>query len=62
MLIALAGAVGDTRLQCLAQTLNTAAHRHDGAALDRYGDDALAQLGALIRFVAKERAGRGEAA
>ncbi|MCC7348878.1 MAG: response regulator [Variibacter sp.] len=59
VLIALAGAVGETRLQCLAQTLNTAAHRHDGAALDRHGDDALAQLDALIRFVARERAGRG---
>ena len=62
VLIALAGAVGDARLQCLAQTLNTGAHRHDGAALDRYGDEALTQLDALIRFVAQERAGRGEAA
>ncbi len=59
VLIALAGAVGAARLQALAQALNTAAHRRDGATLDRYGGDALAQLDMLIRFVGQERARRG---
>lgn len=62
VLIALAGAVGARRLQALAQTLNAAAHRRDGSALDRHGMDALDEIGRLIRFVAAERARYGEAA
>ncbi len=62
VLIALAGAVGAVRLQALAQALNTAAHRRDSAAFDRYGEDALAQLDRLVQFVTRERKRRGEAA
>lgn len=61
VLIALAGAVGATRLQALAQALNTAAHRRDGSAFDRHGDEVLALLGGLVRFVEHEQACRGEA-
>lgn len=62
VLIALAGAVGAGRLQALAKALNAAAHRRDGSTLDRYGMDAMVEIDRLIRFVAEERARRGEAA
>lgn len=60
VLIALAGAVGAGRLQALAQTLNAAAHRRDRSTLDRHGMDAMGEIDRLIRFVAEERARRGE--
>ena len=60
VLIALAGAVGATHLQALAQTLNIAAHRKDRTSFEMQGSQALAQLDRLIHFVAKERARRGD--
>ncbi|MEZ5733783.1 MAG: response regulator [Paracoccaceae bacterium] len=62
VLIALAGAVGATRLQALAQALNVAAHRRDTASFAAMGHDALAQLDRLIHFVAQERVIRGTVA
>lgn len=62
VLIAVAGAVGATRLQSLAQALNTAAHRRDPSALGQLGGDALQQLDGLIHFVAQEMSRRGDAA
>lgn len=62
VLIALAGAVGATRLQGLAQKLNVAAHRRDSANFACQGSDALAQLDRLIHFVTQERALRGDMA
>ena len=62
VLIALAGAVGAARLQALAQTLNSAAHRRERGDLSQLGRDALVQLDRLIHFVNQERARRGEAA
>lgn len=60
VLIALAGAVGATHLQALAQTLNVAAHRKDFSNFADQGSVALAQLDRLIHFVAQERALRGD--
>lgn len=62
VLIALAGAVGAARLQALAQALNTTAHRRETTDLSNLGRDALTQLDWLIRFIARERARRGDTA
>ena len=51
VLIAVAGAVGANRLMQVARTLNSAAHRHDMAAVVPLGQEALALLDDLIHFV-----------
>lgn len=58
ILIALAAAVGATRLQALAQSLNSTAHRND---VSTPGNEALAHLDRLIHFVEQERTRRGDA-
>lgn len=62
VLIALAGAVGATPLQCLAEALNAAAHREAGDEIMRLGGTTLEQLSRLVHFIAaEEAAGRAPA-
>lgn len=61
VLIALAGAVGATELQRLAEGLNGAAHRMSEEAMALIGADALVQLDHLIHFVAGARGRHREA-
>lgn len=62
VLVALAGAVGATALQRLAEALNGAAHREAAAEMQRLGSVTLDQLGHLARFIAaQETAGRSAA-
>lgn len=56
VLIALAGAVGATPLQRLAEALNAAAHRDAAEEMARLGATTLDQLGRLARFIAAEEA------
>lgn len=59
VLVALAGAVGATGLQHLAEALNAAAHTEAPAEIAELGARTLAQLGQLSRFIAaQEAAGR----
>lgn len=60
VLIALAGAVGATELQRLAEGLNGAAHRLSEEAMALIGADTLVQLDHLIHFVAGARNRRRE--
>lgn len=60
VLIALAGAVGATELQRLAEGLNGAAHRMSEEAMALIGADALVQLDHLIHFIAGVRDRRRE--
>lgn len=55
VLVALAGAVGATALQRLAEALNGAAHGGVATDMERLGATTLEQLGLLARFIAAER-------
>jgi CheY-like chemotaxis protein/DNA-binding phage protein len=63
VLIALAGAVGATRLQRAAEALNLAAHRRDGTGSAGLAGDCLDLVDKLVTFVAAEaeRAARQDA-
>ena len=62
VLVALAGAVGATALQHLAEAMNDAAHRGAQDEIDATGAGVLDGLAALARFVAaEEAAGRAPA-
>ena len=56
VLIALAGAVGATVLQSLAEALNEAAHQADTARLGNLSARALTLLDRLIHFISNELA------
>jgi HPt (histidine-containing phosphotransfer) domain-containing protein len=56
VLIALAGAVGATPLQRLAEALNAAAHREAAEEMSRLGATTLVQLARLVGFIAAEEA------
>lgn len=58
VLIALAGAVGATSLQILAEALNEAAHQADTERLARLSGRALTLLDRLIHFITNELAQR----
>jgi HPt (histidine-containing phosphotransfer) domain-containing protein len=62
VLIGLAGAVGATPLQRLAEALNAAAHREASEEMSRLGGTTLDLLGRLAGFIAaEEAAGRAPA-
>ncbi|MCB2128960.1 MAG: response regulator [Rhodobacteraceae bacterium] len=61
VLIALAGAVGASRLQALATALNAASHRRERSEIGALGPDTLLQTDRLIHFVEREVARRGDA-
>ena len=51
VLISVAGAIGATKLQSLAQCLNSAGHASDGAAIGRDGPELLAEAERVMGFV-----------
>ena len=51
ILISVAGAVGATRLQELAQCLNSAGHASDSAAIDRDAPDLVTEANLVLDFV-----------
>ena len=55
VLVALAGAVGATPLQMLAEALNRAAHAQQAAALPDLGSTALPMIATLIGYVAGQQ-------
>jgi HPt (histidine-containing phosphotransfer) domain-containing protein len=57
VLISLAGAVGADKLQRLAQTMNTAAHKMDQAAIQQMGQDADENINAVLRIIQTDYAG-----
>ena len=59
ILVAVAGAVGATRVQADAEALNRAAHSADIRTLERRGPEALAALATLIGRIAEEYANSG---
>ncbi len=51
VLISVAGAIGATKLQNLAQCLNSAGHASDGAAINRDGPELVAEAERVLGFV-----------
>lgn len=62
VLVALAGAVGATPLQTLAEDMNRIAHLQRGDALPGLVAATLPLLDRLIRFVTDQKAGSGQTA
>jgi len=56
ILISVAGAIGATRLQHIAQRLNTAANRQEAAEIDELCENCLSGLAELQGFILKEQA------
>ncbi|MHC0054552.1 ATP-binding response regulator [Actibacterium sp. D379-3] len=58
VLISLAGAIGSDHLQCMAETLNTAAHNKDNTLTRIVGPKVVQQIGRVLARLDDEYAGR----
>jgi len=54
VLISVSGAIGATRLQSLAQCLNSAGHATDNFVIDRDGPDLIAEAAEVLEFINRE--------